>query len=202
MIEDEKTGAYSNLFYIRNTPQFNLAALISKYENEQAARPEEEKMDHFDMAEKLREKAMVSYQEAKDALENNDWDMMEAMISLEREGRLNNRVPEAKPLEEDHKNADKKTASRHTESLGNLLEVLADFISKLTQKGNRNHLEVYRHEQLLFKVPLTVLILLLMIGFWLLIPSMLIGWFAGIRYRVTGKDMDRMVETASSEKAS
>ena len=43
-------------------------------------------MDHFEMTEKLRERAQVSYEEAKEALELNEWDMLEAIVYLEREG--------------------------------------------------------------------------------------------------------------------
>ena len=149
-------------------------------------------MDHFDMVEKLREKANVSYMQAKEALEKSDWDMTEAIIMLEREGLLNDTLHEAEPQEQTEKNTDKKPVKKHAESLGNLFEVLAEFISKLAQKGNKNHLEVYREDQLMFKVPLTVLVILLIVGFWVLIPVMLISWFAGIRYRFTGKDIDRI----------
>ena len=44
-------------------------------------------MDHFEMTEKLRERANVSYEEAKEALELNEWDILEAIVYLEREGK-------------------------------------------------------------------------------------------------------------------
>ena len=149
-------------------------------------------MDHFDMVEKLREKAKVSYMQAKEALEKSDWDMTEAIVLLEREGLLKETSPESEPQERAEKETSKKPVKKHTESLGNLFEILAEFISKLAQKGNKNHLEVYREDQLMFKVPLTVLVILLIVGFWVLIPAMLISWFAGVRYRFSGKDIDRM----------
>lgn len=40
-------------------------------------------MDNFEKVEKLREKANVSYEEAKQALENCNWDILDAMIYLE-----------------------------------------------------------------------------------------------------------------------
>ncbi len=45
-------------------------------------------MEHFDMIEKLREKAGVTREEAADALNRADWDMLEALVLLEREGRI------------------------------------------------------------------------------------------------------------------
>ena len=39
-------------------------------------------MDHFEMVEKLRAKANVSYEEAKAALEASDWDILDALVLL------------------------------------------------------------------------------------------------------------------------
>lgn len=50
---------------------------------------EESQMDHLEMVEKLRAKANVSYEEARDALEACDWDLLDALLMLESEGRLN-----------------------------------------------------------------------------------------------------------------
>lgn len=45
-------------------------------------------MEHIDMMEKLREKANISLGEAKEVLERADWDMLEALVILEKEGKI------------------------------------------------------------------------------------------------------------------
>ncbi len=45
-------------------------------------------MSEFEMVEKIREKANVSYAEAKQALEATDWNLLEAMVLLEQEGKV------------------------------------------------------------------------------------------------------------------
>lgn len=45
-------------------------------------------MDNFEKVEKLREHANVSYEEAKQALENSNWDILDAMIYLEQSGKV------------------------------------------------------------------------------------------------------------------
>ncbi len=45
-------------------------------------------MDHIEMVENLRQKANVSYSEAKESLEKANWDMLEAMILLENDGKI------------------------------------------------------------------------------------------------------------------
>ena len=52
-------------------------------------------MEHIEMVEKLMEKANVSYAEAKQALENNNWDMLDALIELERQGKVQGRAQHA-----------------------------------------------------------------------------------------------------------
>ena len=44
-------------------------------------------MERMEMVEKLRLKAQVSYEEAKLALENSDWDLLDALVYLEKEGK-------------------------------------------------------------------------------------------------------------------
>jgi hypothetical protein len=45
-------------------------------------------MDNFEKVEKLREHANVTYEEAKNALENSNWDILDAMIYLEQNGKV------------------------------------------------------------------------------------------------------------------
>lgn len=45
-------------------------------------------MEHIDMMEKLCEKAGISLGEAKEVLERADWDMLEALVILENEGKI------------------------------------------------------------------------------------------------------------------
>ena len=44
-------------------------------------------MDNLEKVEKLRERANVSYEEARTALEENNWDLLDAMVALEKAGR-------------------------------------------------------------------------------------------------------------------
>ena len=48
-------------------------------------------MDHLEMTETLREKAGVSYEEAREALERNNWDLLGAIVDLEKQGRFSAR---------------------------------------------------------------------------------------------------------------
>ena len=45
-------------------------------------------MDNLEKVDKLRERANVSYEEAKAALEANGWDLLDAMVYLEKADEL------------------------------------------------------------------------------------------------------------------
>ena len=56
-------------------------------------------MDNYQKVEQLVSKAGCSYEDAKAALEGCGWDMLDAVISLEREGKVNKETVEQKSEE-------------------------------------------------------------------------------------------------------
>ena len=45
-------------------------------------------MDKFKLVEKLKDKANINYEEAKNVLEKNNWDILDSIIYLEEIGRI------------------------------------------------------------------------------------------------------------------
>lgn len=45
-------------------------------------------MTNFEMVEKLKEKANISYQEASEILEKHNGDLLSAIVSLEQQGHM------------------------------------------------------------------------------------------------------------------
>ena len=100
-------------------------------------------MDRLEQIERLRERANVSYDEAKQAYEAADGDLLEAMIILERQGKV--KPPEGdgfysserpKPVEvtaeEENSNGDSFTDG---------LQRFWDFLVRLIHKGNSTSLK-------------------------------------------------------------
>ena len=151
-------------------------------------------MDHFEMVEKLRAKANVSYEEAKAALEASDWDMLDALVLLENEGKVKD-APEAK----EYTTQEKKEYSWNTGkgevkvTLSSALSKLWDWIKKLFQKGNANQFVITRKGEELIAMPITVLALLL-ICFWpFSLIVLFVGLFLGARYSFRGPDINNNV---------
>ena len=94
-------------------------------------------MDHYEMVETLRAKANVTYEEAKAALEASDWDMLDALVLLESEGKVNG-APEFTTKE-------KTDEARQTIRNGKgSLSKLGAWIRKMITLGNQNQFVISR----------------------------------------------------------
>jgi hypothetical protein len=65
----------------------------------------------------------------------------------------------------------------------------ARFCAKLIRKGNMNSFEISKNDESWITLPVTVLVLLLIVAFWITIPLLIVGLFFGFRYRFTGPDL-------------
>ncbi len=163
-------------------------------------------MDHFEMTEKLREKVNVSYEEAKAALEANDWDLLESIIYLENHGKQAYARPsgtaeqhgreQTAQAEQQYKARAQERRMEREKQVSGVLQGIIGFCTRLLEKGNRNALEIYRHGRLLLSVPLTILILLIVFGFWFVVPALFLGLFFGLRYRFAGQDISQKFNDA------
>lgn len=166
-------------------------------------------MDHMEMVEKLRAKANVSYEEARQALEQNDWDMLDALVMLEGQGKV-------KGAEEKKEYTTQETADRsffiHTDAaqVKSGFARVWDWIKLMVRKGNANQLVVSRKGQELIALPITVAVLILI---FLRVPHALlpmlillfISLCLGVRYSFRGPDigakvnetMDKMQDKAA-----
>ena len=152
-------------------------------------------MDHFEMVEKLRAKANVSYEEAKEALEKSDWDILDALVLLESEGKVKD-APENKEYTTQEKREDAWTTRNGGEvraSVSSTLQKLWEFVKKVFQKGNSNQFVINRRGDELIAMPITVLALL-MICFWpFSLIVLFVGLFLGCRYSFRGPDINTKV---------
>lgn len=154
-------------------------------------------MATIEQVEKLREKANVTYDEAKEALEISGDDILDAIIYLERKGKVkapdNNGYYNSKCNEEnkDDNNSSSYSESQNTETFGQVLNRFFKWCGRIIAKGNANMFEVERNGQILITVPVTILVVLLILVFWVVIPLIIIGLFCGCRYRFRGPDLDK-----------
>ena len=155
-------------------------------------------MSTMEQIEKLREKANVTYEEAKAALDAASGDMLDAIINLEKQGKV--KAPDnggsfaTPPPKDEGRREKQEKQEKQTDkgvSFSSLLGKFFRWCGKVITKGNIHMFEVRRHGETLLSVPVTVLVLLLLFAFWVVIPLLVIGLFFGCRYFFSGPDLDK-----------
>ncbi len=155
-------------------------------------------MDKLKLVDRLREKANISYEEAKIALENSNWDILEAMLYLEKHGKVNspsvsifysNEYRESYTEHEETHNNDDNINSDNSKSKDNF-EGIFEAICKVIDTGNNIFLQVKKSNRVLVKIPLTVVVVLLFFAFWVIIPLIIVALFFDIEISLFSKRFD------------
>lgn len=152
-------------------------------------------MATFELVEKLRQHANVSYEEAKAALDACGGDLLEAMILLEKSGKVTPPAGGGRYSSKDAPPQDTYApkpppSSEKGETFGQLIKRFFRWFGNLIKKGNHNHFEVWRAGNMVLSIPVTVLVLLLLCCFWVTLPLLVIGLFCGCRYLFRGAEIE------------
>ena len=143
-------------------------------------------MDNFEKVEKLREHANVSYEEAKQALENSNWDILDAMIYLEQSGKVHG--PEHSSYTTQAVKVRIDDQERKSSSSDNLRR-FGRWCQRWLEKGNNNSFCVERDGNEIFRIPITLLVVFLLFAFWVAVPLLVVGLFFNMRYQFAGPDI-------------
>ncbi|WP_434283318.1 ubiquitin [Clostridium botulinum] len=150
-------------------------------------------MDKLKLIDKLREKANVSYEEAKTALENSDWDMLDAVLYLEENKKVKRPsvnifyTNEARYSDKDKK-SDKNEENKYEKS--NKFQGIFEVICKYIDTCNNIFLEIKKEDRMFVKIPLTVIIIFSFFAFWMIIPLMITSLFFDIELYIYSKSVD------------
>lgn len=169
-------------------------------------------MDNLEKVEKLRKKADISYEEAKEILEKCDWDILDAVIELEARGKINtddessyttegcrqHEAPQSpKQVAESYQNYDNQKKNNK-----GFFKSLWDGIVFLLKKGCENTFTVHKDNRCIMNIPVLLLVLLIICSFTLVLLIMLIGLFCGYRYSFSGPDLGNEKVNGAMGKAS
>jgi hypothetical protein len=155
-------------------------------------------MTELEKVEKLREKADVSFLEAKEALDNSGGDILDALIYLEKQGKST--VPSGggffsggvgASMQVQHSTHGSDSGADRGESFSDLMKRLGRFCLKMFEKGNSNFLDAIKGDEVILSCPVTALVLLIIFFFWVTIPLIVISLFFGLRYQFRGADLGR-----------
>lgn len=150
-------------------------------------------MERYEMAELLSKKANISLEEAKITLEENEWDMLDAMVALERKYRKADDTVRVEAAETEEVPQHVSTTKRDEGHMG-FKAGIREFICmlrKIFRITLDNDFTVSRFDREVLSVPVLVLIVLLVFCFWIILPLLFIGLFFGCRYRFEGRELGK-----------
>ncbi len=166
-------------------------------------------MDNFEKVERLREKADVTYDEAKRALEACNWDMLDALIYLETLGKVkkssvttyhSSKAEEEKLHDVEKTVRDEERKMKEEDCKKKIKNGWNKFIRVCTD----NHFVVKHKEKKVIDIPLGAALIIFALGWHVLLILMLISLFFEYKYNIIGKNelktvnsaMDKVAETA------
>jgi len=173
-------------------------------------------MEMLEKVELVREKTGVSYQDAKDALEACDYDVLDAIIWLENAGKTQPTTATYETSSTQTKSVSPEMFEAQTEyhesskrtRMGDVWARFCAQVKNLLRAGIEMTFIAERNGDRVISIPLLILVIGLLVwgvSLWLLI----IGLFFGFRYRIEGASpvtfdvneaMDRVADVADSIK--
>ena len=156
-------------------------------------------MDRFELVEKLVKSTGVSFAEAKAALEAVGWDLLDAAVWLEKNGKVEGKTshfstnPEQqeeqrKQQEEERRREEftrNSTASQNTRS-----GIIQTILRKAKEIIMDNELVVCKRSgEVFLEVPIWLFIILLVVAFWPVVIALVLLFIIGFRYRLHGPDL-------------
>lgn len=150
-------------------------------------------MDKLEKVEKLREKTGVSYEDAKNALEACDYDLLDAIIYLEKLDKVKAPEVESFTTGEEQKTSTEFEQAQQTYTndcnkvtFGQMMDKFFKWCGKVLKKSVDSTFIVERRGQTMINVPVLVLVIALILAFWVVLPLLVVGLFCECRYHFEG----------------
>ncbi|MBR3201784.1 MAG: DUF4342 domain-containing protein [Mogibacterium sp.] len=183
-------------------------------------------MDNYQKVEQIVNKAGCSYEDARAALEACGWDMLDAVISLEREGKINKEteekkteepieiIPEVSADEIAGENSQQITFIQNDGAAGDAGDSGKSGKAGGAQKRGRslwkrikrimmnNRMVVLRSSgQQIMNVPIVIPVIALIAFFWATLIVAVIAMVLGCRFHFEGEDLGKTNINSTMDKA-
>lgn len=142
-------------------------------------------MTNIEMIEKLSKKAEVTKEAAEDALKKSNWDILDAMIYLERNAGARN-VTAARGYSSANKNEKEEKSSQPE---GDNTSKVERYIGKAVAWGLENTLIISKHGSEIIEVPIVFFILILIFSVSFIVVVMILGLFFDFSYSFAGPQL-------------
>lgn len=153
-------------------------------------------MNELEKAEKLAARAHVTLEEAKGALELNNWDLLDAMIYLEKAGLTASAGQSQYSTSYEEQNGyinvedtvKRQEQQTERESRRGLIQKFKELCRKGWDMACRNSMMIERKGKTPIVIPLWVLLILCLVEWELAVGAFIIMLLIGFRFSVTGSD--------------
>lgn len=155
-------------------------------------------MEHIEMVERLHEKAKISYSDAKDALERSGWDMLEAIVLLEKDGKIDPLTASTTSTDGDTSYEEvKATASKKENAFTEALNKTGEKARLLFADSINTFFVVKRQGKELIRVQVLIALILCLCIWEVVLAALVIGLLFDCRYFFDGKadNTDENTET-------
>lgn len=166
-------------------------------------------MDELEKVEKLREKTGVTYEDAKKALEETNWNLLDAIVQMEKAGKVKKPQMDVYTTRTEESDAFKKASDSYEQrserkTVGEMADRFIQFCARLIKSGCENFFEVEKNGKQIISIPVLVLVLLFIIGFWTILALLVVGLFFDMHYSFrgpmkAGDDLNQACEKASQK---
>lgn len=171
-------------------------------------------MEKLDKVELVVQKTGVTYEEARSALEQCNYDVLDAIVLLEQQGKTQARTAHHttdhanQPMSTDMERAQRayQHSTRNTRFQDVAQRVLQS-LKRLCSRGLEVSFVVERHGEQVLSIPVLILVILILFLFPATIPLLVVGLFFGFRYHFEGLNngsvnvndvMDKVADGAES----
>ncbi len=162
-------------------------------------------MDQLEKVEKIREKTGVSYEDAYNALAESSWDILDALVLLERQDKI--KEPERSTYSTREESESFQNASASYEESSRKMShkershVILGKLKRLLQKGCENYFVVEKGDKVMMEIPLLAMLVVLIAAFWALAIALVAGLFCGFRYSFRGEITENVDVNGACDKA-
>lgn len=149
--------------------------------------------EKLEKVELVREKTGVSYEDARAALEQTDYDLLDAIVLLEQQGKTSKHSASSSTAHADDDSNTQMVEAQliyenDTKRMGfeEKFNRLFVWIQNLLRRSLDIKLVATKHGVQSFSIPLLLVILLLILAFWIVLPLLVVSLFFDFRYHFEG----------------
>lgn len=147
-------------------------------------------------AQKLSEKAQVPFEEARTALEQNNWDMLDALLFLQNKEKTSQAQSAEYTTQGNNTDYNNQYNNQYqyqnekSSSFGEAIGKGVKWFVDLVKKGMDNDFLIERKTMNPIRIPITVAVIILILLNGLTLVALIVGLFFGFRYSFQGPNIN------------